>query len=528
MNTLLVIAVLLAVRQIVVFRIFKLLLIGLETRMMAALQLHAFRSIMAHSDRFFKDSFAGTLSRKVFKLAEAFESLVDKLMFNLVQQLISTVSIALMLFIVHPGLGFQVTAFALVFGYINYRYCQWKYPIDQDLSNFDSRVSGATVNPIECHTAVKTHGTENEECERYAKALEIHRQKRVYSYRLNELSEGVQSVVGSLLEVGLLYYGFQYWQKGDISAGDYALIMLYTSLLFQRLGDFGRVLRYIMNDTARANEMIEIINLPVEVESKPNARNLEVSEGEVVLNNIGFSYTNNGGVLRGINLRLKPGERVGLVGSTGAGKSTLVSLLLRMYDPTDGEILIDGQNISEVTLTSLARAIAYVPQDPVLFHRTLFENIAYGCPTASRDEVVRAAKLAHCHEFISELPNGYDTYVGERGTKLSGGQRQRVAIARAILKDAPILLLDEATSALDSETEKYIGEALQHLLEGKTVIAVAHRLSTLRDMHRIVVLDQGKVVDEGSHDQLVVRAGIYRDHWLIQAGGFAVESVALQ
>jgi ABC-type multidrug transport system fused ATPase/permease subunit len=283
---------------------------------------------------------------------------------------------------------------------------------------------------------------------------------------------------------------------------------------------WGRILRDLYEAFADAREMVEILKLSHGIRDITGAKPLQVNAGVVDLVNVHFAFASNNPVLDNITLQVKSGERIGLVGPSGAGKSTLVRLLLRFYDIQQGSILIDGQNIRNITQSSLREAISFVPQDPILFHRSLHDNICYGKTDASDEEVIRAAKLAHCHEFIEKLTNGYDTFVGERGIKLSGGERQRVAIARAILKNAPILILDEATSSLDSHSEMLIQEALENLMKGKTVIVIAHRLSTIKKMNRIVVIDHGKILEEGNHDELVSRGGLYAHLWSLQSQGF--------
>jgi len=259
----------------------------------------------------------------------------------------------------------------------------------------------------------------------------------------------------------------------------------------------------------------------LEIADIKRATKLKVKNGEISFENVCFAYENNGNVVDNFSLDIKPKETVALVGSSGAGKTTLVKLILRMFDIQKGKILIDGQDISKVTQESLRQSVSLVPQDPILFHRSLMENIRYGKPNATNKEVFRASKLAHCDEFISRLKNGYDTFVGERGIKLSGGERQRVAIARAILRDAPILIMDEATSSLDSESEKFIQDSLDKLMKEKTVIVVAHRLSTIKKVDRIVVIDKKKIVEDGTHKSLIeLKNGIYKKLWDIQVGGF--------
>ena len=270
--------------------------------------------------------------------------------------------------------------------------------------------------------------------------------------------------------------------------------------------------------------MVDIMNLPREITDAPGAAQLAPRDGTIEFKDVVFAFSDGKPVLSDFNLAITGHEKVALVGPSGAGKTTITKLILRFYDVTGGAIEIDGQNISKVTQDSLRGAIAFVPQEPILFHRTLMENIRYGRRDATDAEVVEAAKQAHCYEFIMRTKDGFDTYVGERGIKLSGGERQRIAIARAILKNAPILILDEATSSLDSESEALIQDALARLMEGKTVIAIAHRLSTVMKMDRIIVIENGAVAMSGTHDELVTHdGGLYQKLWEIQAGGFLAD-----
>jgi ATP-binding cassette subfamily B protein len=305
-----------------------------------------------------------------------------------------------------------------------------------------------------------------------------------------------------------------------LTVGDFALIQAYLFGIFDRLVANHGELRRFYRALADADEMVEILDEPHEIQDKENAKPIKVTSGVIDLRDINFYFNVTKPVLKNFTVQIKGGEKVALVGPSGAGKSTVTKLLLRLYDIEQGLIEIDRQNISEVTQESLRNAIAFVPQEPILFHRTLMENIRYGRRDASDEEVLEAAKKAHCHEFISALPEGYGTYVGERGVKLSGGERQRVAIARAILKNAPILVLDEATSSLDSESEALIQDALETLMRGKTVIVIAHRLSTIMKMDRILVLDGGAIISQGTHKELLQTEGIYQKLWNIQAGGF--------
>jgi ATP-binding cassette subfamily B protein len=325
----------------------------------------------------------------------------------------------------------------------------------------------------------------------------------------------------TILEIGLMFLAIKLWQKNILTVGDFVLIQAYLLRIFEKLWGFGRVIRDFYENLADAEEMTEILETPHEIVDIPNAKKLKIITGGIKFNNVDFNYNQTRKVLDKFNLEIKPQEKIALVGPSGAGKSTIVRLLLRLHDINAGEIIIDKQNIAKVMQESLWQNISLVPQDPILFHRTLLENIRYGELKATDKDVIKAAKIAHCHEFISQLPDGYGTYVGERGVKLSGGERQRVAIARAVLRNAPILVLDEATSSLDSESERYIQDALDKLMKEKTVIVIAHRLSTIMKMDRIIVIDKGGIIEEGTHKELLKKKnGIYKKLWKIQAGGF--------
>jgi ATP-binding cassette, subfamily B, bacterial len=314
--------------------------------------------------------------------------------------------------------------------------------------------------------------------------------------------------------------------RGTISVGDFLLITTLMMQLIRNVFEIANNLPDTYDMVGSIRDSLDMLIVPRDLRDRPGATDLRVAGGEVAFAGVHFRYDQKLPIFRGLNLTIAPGQRVGLIGQSGAGKSTLATLLMRLYEIEAGAITIDGQNIAAVTQQSLRRSIGLIPQDAVLFHRTLIENIRYGRPEASDEEVFRAARRARAHEFITTLPLGYETLVGERGVKLSGGQRQRIAIARALLKDAPILILDEATSALDSESEALIHAAMADAMSGKTVIAIAHRLSTLAHLDRLVVLDRGCIVEDGSHAELLARGGLYASLWNRQVGGFLVDGYA--
>jgi ABC-type multidrug transport system fused ATPase/permease subunit len=332
--------------------------------------------------------------------------------------------------------------------------------------------------------------------------------------------EGIQAFINIIIEFFIFYVAIKYWGMGLLSIGTFVLIQIYVLNLMDNFWGVSRILRDLYEAFGDAKEMTEILRMAHGIKDVPEAKPLVVSSGNIVLDNIRFAFGEDKVILDNVSLNISAGERIALIGPSGAGKSTLTRLLLHLYDIQGGNISIDGQDISKVTQGSLRESISFVPQDPILFHRTLMDNIRYGRTNATDEEVIGAAKLAHCHEFISSLSLGYETFVGERGVKLSGGERQRVAIARAILKNAPILILDEATSSLDSNSEMLIQDALEALMKGKTVIVIAHRLSTIRKMNRIVVIDNGKILEQGTHDELLAKDGLYAKLWSLQSHGF--------
>ncbi|HEV8601679.1 MAG TPA: ABC transporter ATP-binding protein, partial [Patescibacteria group bacterium] len=344
---------------------------------------------------------------------------------------------------------------------------------------------------------------------------------RKWVWDLSSINEAVQGGLFVLLEFILLFMAVKFWQQGKLTLGDFALLEGFMVQMFGQLWDMGKHIKNIYSRLGDAEEMTTILTTEHEIKDAVGATELTVPKGQIEFLNVTFGYHNKRNVFDHFNLTIKAGERVALIGPSGGGKTTVVKLLFRFFDIQGGKITIDGQDISQVSQESLRAGLALVPQEPILFHRSLYDNIAYGNPGAAKEDVIRAAKLAHCHEFITKFPEQYETFVGERGVKLSGGERQRVAIARAILKNAPILVLDEATSSLDSESEFYIQDALKNLMINKTTIVIAHRLSTIMQMDRIIVIDKGKVTEEGKHAELLkVNQGTYQKLWHIQAGGF--------
>jgi ATP-binding cassette subfamily B protein len=476
--------------------------------------------LLGHSYQFFTNNFAGSLLRKIQRFSRGFERIMDETEWNLCSLFITLVMAVGALFLRNATLAWATMAFILVVVIGNYFFYRWKLKFDLKRAEKDTEVSGSLADVIGNAVNVKLFSGYGFEKTKFFNVTDQLRRLQYLTWSLGELNNAFQAFMGLFLEFGVMFLAVHLWQKGSISIGDVILVQGYLIAVIGRIWNVGRIMKNLYEAFSDAQEMVDVLQKPYDVLDVKNAKRLKVEKGKLEFAEVSFNYNQTREILKGFDLAVKPGERVALVGPSGAGKSTIVKLLLRFYDLDGGKIMIDGQDIKKVTQVSLRDQIALVPQDPFLFHRTVMDNIRYGRRDASDKEVEQAAKLAHCHEFIEKLPNGYETFVGERGIKLSGGERQRVAIARAILANAPILVLDEATSSLDSESEAYIQDALKNLMKGKTVLVIAHRLSTIMQMDRIVVVEDGRAVDQGSHQQLLAREGLYQKLWTIQAGGF--------
>ena len=492
----------------------------IQPRIMADLEKTAVRHMLGHSYRFFTDNFAGSLVRKVSRLSRGFERIFDETSYRFFPLFVIIIGTFFGLFLRFPIAAYLFAVWIFLLIGFNYLGARWKLKTDILRAEVDSEVTGVCSDSVSNINTVQLFGGNEFENKRFGEVKDKWRILQRRGWWQMETIFSIQGLFMIIVEVGVLYLGAYWWMDGNFTAGDFVFMQSYVLAIINRTWDLSRGFRGFFEAFADAKEMTEILKTKHEVRDVIGAKDLKVKKGKIDFKKVQFYFQSNRRILTKFSLSIKDSEKVALVGPSGAGKTTVTKLLLRLFDIKGGRILIDGHDISQVTQESLRNEVSLVPQEPILFHRTIMDNIRYGRREATDEEVIEAARKAHCHEFIENLPSGYNTYVGERGVKLSGGERQRVAIARAILKNAPILVLDEATSSLDSESESLIQDALRKLIENKTVIVIAHRLSTIMMMDKIVVMDKGKIVAQGTHNDLLEEEGIYQKLWKIQAGGF--------
>jgi len=510
------------------FRLATLYNSAYQTATIARLKQQSYDYLIEHSYSFFSNNFTGSLVQRVNRFARAFETLSDRLIWDVLPLFVRIILTIIVVSLINKWIALVILVWITVFLLFNIIFSRWKLKYDILVAAIDSKTTGYLSDTITNQNTIQLFGGKNFESKGYKNVTDEQAKMTKLSWNLDAIMEAGQAFLGFTIQFLLFYFAIIYWKQGIITIGVFVLLQVYIIGLIHELWSFTRVVRNAYQSYADAKEMVEILNLPHEIKDAPLAKKLNVNPpaggGEIKFENLSFNFNETRKVLENINLTIKPGEKVALVGPSGAGKTTFVRLLLRLYSPTAGKILIDGNDIGEATQESLRKNISMVPQDPILFHRTLAENIAYGKREASKEEIEKAAELAHCDDFIANLPYKFETFVGERGIKLSGGERQRVAIARAILKNAPILILDEATSSLDSHSEMLIQDALNNLMAEKTTIVIAHRLSTIQKMDRIIVIDQGKIIEQGSHNDLLEnKNSLYKKLWELQAGGFLKE-----
>ncbi|MCA8406905.1 ABC transporter ATP-binding protein/permease [Burkholderia cenocepacia] len=470
-----------------------------------------FQYLIGHSPTYYSEKQPGTLASRITATSNAVYTSENTMAWNVLPPCIAVMGAILMIIVVNPLMAAGLLGCSAVLSIILFKLAGRGSARHHAFAAKAAAVDGELVDVIGNMGLVRAFGMTLREQKRFSATVKAEMDARQQSLLYLEKLRLLHAVITAMLSAGLLGWALWLWDQGRATSGDIVLVSSLGFTILHGTRDLAVALVDVTQHVARLSEAVKTLLEPHGMPDRSDAQPLSAKGGRVDFERVTFAYPHRRAILDHFDLHIEPGQRVGLIGKSGAGKSTVLALLQRFYDTQDGVVKVDGQDVKGLTQDSLRHAIALVPQDISLLHRTIYDNIAYGRPDATRDEVLAAARDARCAEFIEAMPEGYDTIVGDRGVKLSGGQRQRIAIARAILKDAPILLLDEATSALDSASEEAIQSALDRLMVGRTVIAIAHRLSTLRNFDRIIVMNNGKVIDDGPPDVLRNRPGLYRD-----------------
>jgi ATP-binding cassette, subfamily B, bacterial len=494
-----------------------------QVNTMHDISVFSFKHLSRHSYEFFSHQFTGSLVSNTNKLVRSFEQIADFFTYNLFSEGSRLIISTCVLFYFSVVLGFifigLLGAYFIIYTYM----VPTKIEIDEARNAAESRTTGTLADSITNILSIKMFAQTTSEWAHFGRVVGNERTNRMKSWNYSNRMHTYQRLLLVIFELAAIGAALYLWSVGSITAGTIVLLQIYlisaTDIVFNLSRNFTRTLGAFSD----AAVMVDILNTPESVADPKYPEIPQMTVGKIEIRDMSFAYTDSSKVFSKFNLTIPAGQKVGLVGHSGSGKTTITKLLLRFVDVQSGSICIDGQDIRNVAQDDLRAAIAYVPQEPLLFHRTIAENIAYGKHGATSNEIEQVAARAHAHDFISRLPQGYDTLVGERGVRLSGGERQRVAIARAMIKNAPILMLDEATSALDSMSEKYIAEAFDEAMQGRTTIVIAHRLSTIQKMDRIIVFAHGKIVEDGTHADLLAKNGTYAELWQQQAGGFIAD-----
>jgi ATP-binding cassette subfamily B protein len=480
-----------------------------------------FHYLQFHSHNYFVSQFSGSLANRIAEVATSCMHALWTIAFTFYPLIIQSVVALIILYSASVKLAIVLMIWLFIYASISILLAKKCQVYSKDFAAARSKVSGKIVDSVTnmMNTKMFARGDyEGSYLTDYIDYEIIHAKK---TFWFMEKMRWFQFISAMILMVSMVTYALKIWAEGGMTVGEFSMVAGIAIMLIEAARGLSRSFLEFFEYIGNISDGVSIFIQPHEIVDKVDAPEMRMVKGEIEFKNVSFKYPDGQQVFENLNVCIKPSQKVGLVGFSGSGKSSFVNILLRLFEPDKGEISIDSQNILDVTQDSLRENISMIPQDPMLFHRSLMENIRYGKLDASDEEVIEAAKKANAHDFILQTESGYDSPVGERGVKLSGGQRQRIAIARAILKDAPILILDEATSSLDSVTEKKIQQGLDHLMKHKTVVIVAHRLSTISHMDRILVFDNGNIVEDGTHEELLQNeSGHYARLWNMQAGGF--------
>ena len=517
-------AIILFFGDVILFRITIALAFITETKMQSHVAMQVFKHLTKKSLSFHSNRMSGGIVSDANKLNGSVERFWDTIIFTAVPIATTVASVCVALSLIFWPYAVVIGILSLIITVVIYKAQISIAPTSRQVAEKSSAMTGYFADAIGNISAVKAFAQEKFEQNRYKQLIELWRQSNMLEMKKVLLITGTFSILMTILNICAFAVAILATEYHVASIGVFYLIISYTLNVVEKLWQVSSATRHYTRIIGDAGPMISTLDEEIELLDPINPETSIIRDGKVEFKNISFTHRENSRALfDDFSLTVHAGERIGLVGRSGSGKTSLTRLLLRFSDVDSGQIMIDGQNIANITQNNLHKAIAYVPQEPMLFHRSLRENITYGKSSATEKEILRAAKQSNSLDFILDLPKSLDTTVGERGVKLSGGQRQRIAIARAMLKNAPILVLDEATSALDSENEKLIQNALWELMKDRTSIVIAHRLSTIAKLDRIIVLDNGKIIEQGSHAELLVNNGVYAKLWAHQSGGFIKE-----
>jgi ATP-binding cassette, subfamily B, bacterial len=510
-----------------VFRFYDLVVLYMMPSLKRDVMQKLFSQVEQNSYNFFQQHFSGNISNKISDITSSVENIVAKGIDLFFSHSLATLIACISLYWVHPAFGLILFSWASFSIIVSILFTKKANMYAELASEAHSLSIGKVVDSITNILNVKLFAREGYE----SRYLDSYVNKRAAKERDHHwfmfIVKNIENFAICTMIALMIWFLIQERIKGRVTVGDFAFIITVTNCVIDAVWRLANELVSFSREIGQARQALQLLSHPPEIVDASPEKDLMITKGEIVFDKVHFTYVKGKNLFSNKSIIIQPGQKVGLVGFSGSGKSTFVNLILRFYDLESGRILIDGQDISTVTQSSLRSQIALIPQDPLLFYRSLFENIRFGRLDATDEEVIEAAKKAHAHAFITKLPDGYATEVGERGVKLSGGQRQRIAIARAILKNAPILILDEATSSLDSITESYIQESLAWLMKERTTLVIAHRLSTLAYMDRVLVFNEGKIVEEGTQKELLRKGGYFAELWNMQAGSFHVEAPQL-